>query len=111
MPAPQSGLSAYAGICIQQERNKVKNGAYVGMKYCTPLPLQTDPFPGIENEYAIMSQIVPNLSVEMVNQSDPGLGYRQQSGSKCLLPEKEGLKVPSKEEILAAVNKVKAGQR
>ena len=47
------------------ERNKVKNGAYVD-EYVRHF-IDNEPIPGIENEYAIMNQIVPNLSVEMVN--------------------------------------------
>ncbi len=53
------------------ERNKVKNGAYVD-EYVRHF-IDNEPIPGIENEYAIMNQIVPNLSVEMVNSLIPAL--------------------------------------
>ena len=55
-----------------------------------------------------MNQIVPNLSVEMVNSLIPALVTDSNLVVNVFFPEKEGLKVPSKEEILAAVNKVKA---
>ena len=88
------------------ERNKVKNGAYVD-EYVRHF-IDNEPIPGIENEYAIMNQIVPNLSVEMVNSLIPALVTDSNLVVNVFFPEKEGLKVPSKEEILAAVNKVKA---
>ena len=88
------------------ERNKVKNGAYVD-EYVRHF-IDNEPIPGIENEYAIMNQIVPNLSVEMVNNLIPALVTDSNLVVNVFFPEKEGLKVPSKEEILAAVNKVKA---
>ena len=88
------------------ERNKVKNGAYVD-EYVRHF-IDNEPIPGIENEYAIMNQIVPNLSVEMVNSLIPALVTDSNLVVNVFFPEKEGLKVPSKEKILAAVNKVKA---
>ena len=88
------------------ERNKVKNSAYVD-EYVRHF-IDNEPIPGIENEYAIMNQIVPNLSVEMVNSLIPALVTDSNLVVNVFFPEKEGLKVPSKEEILAAVNKVKA---
>ena len=70
--------------------------------------LTTNQIPGIENEYAIMNQIVPNLSVEMVNSLIPALVTDSNLVVNVFFPEKEGLKVPSKKEVLAAINKVKA---
>ena len=88
------------------ERNKVKNGAYVD-EYVRHF-IDNEPIPGIENEYAIMNQIVPNLSVEMVNSLIPALVTDSNLVVNVFFPEKEGLKVPSKKEVLAAINKVKA---
>ena len=61
--------------------------------------IDNEPIPGIENEYAIMNQIVPNLSVEMVNSLIPALVTDSNLVVNVFFPEKEGLKVPSKEEI------------
>ena len=49
----------------------MKNGSYVD-EYVRHF-IDNEPIPGIENEYAIMNQIVPNLSVEMVNSLIPAL--------------------------------------
>ena len=48
------------------ERNKQRNASYVN-EYVRHF-IDNEPIPGIENEYAIMNQIVPNIPVDAVNQ-------------------------------------------
>ena len=79
------------------ERDKVKS-----QRYCKEYVrhfIDNEPIPGIENEYAIMNQYAPMLPVDLVN------GYLQSIMSDsnlvvmAMLPEKEGLVHPTKEEI------------
>ena len=86
------------------ERAKVRS-----QRYCKEYVrhfIDNEPIPGIENEYAIMSQYAPMLPVDLVN------GYIQSVMSDsnlvlmAMLPEKEGLVHPTKDELaqlLAAV--------
>ena len=79
------------------ERAKVKS-----QRYCKEYVrhfIDNEPIPGIENEYAMMNQLAPNLPVELVN------GYIQSIMSDsnlvvmAMLPEKEGLVHPTEEEM------------
>lgn len=72
--------------------------------------IDNEPIPGIENEFALMNQLAPNLPVELVNELVKQL---VPEGGKNLvvvnmLPEKEGVSYPSDEEILAALKAVEA---
>lgn len=88
------------------EREKQKNDSYVN-EYVRHF-LDNEPIPGIENEYAIMNQIVPNVPVEMVNQ----LVQQIMSDSNLVVsifgPDKEALRYPTKQEIENTINEVKA---
>lgn len=88
------------------ERNKTKNEAYVD-EYVRHF-IDNEPIPGMDNEYAIMNQIVPNIPVEVVNSLVPSLVTDSNMVVSIFCPEKEGMKYPTKEEILSVINKVKA---
>lgn len=88
------------------ERNKTKNEAYVD-EYVRHF-IDNEPIPGIDNEYAIMNQIVPNIPVEAVNSMIPALVTDSNMVVSIFCPEKESMKYPTKEEILSVINKVKA---
>lgn len=88
------------------ERDKVKS-----QRYCKEYVrhfIDNEPVPGIENEYAIMNQIVPNISVEMVNQYVQSLMSDSNLVVMAMLPEKEGLVHPTKEEIAQLLVEVAA---
>lgn len=88
------------------ERDKVKNDAYVD-EYVRHF-IDNEPIPGIENEYAIMNQIVPNIPVEGVNSIIKELVNDTYNLVVCVFfPEKEGLAVPTREQVLEAINRVK----
>ncbi|MDO4179779.1 MAG: insulinase family protein [Bacteroidales bacterium] len=88
------------------ERDKVKNDAYVD-EYVRHF-IDNEPIPGIENEYAIMNQIVPNIPVEAVNSVIKELVNDTCNLVVCVFfPEKEGLAVPTREQVLEAIDKVK----
>ena len=88
------------------ERNKTKNEDYVE-EYVRHF-IDNEPVPGIENEYAIMNQIVPNIPVEAINSLIPTLVTDSNMVVSIFCPEKEGMKYPSKEEVTEIINKVKA---
>lgn len=88
------------------ERDKQKNEAYAN-EYVRNF-IDNEPMPGIENEYAIMNQIVPNIPVAMINQMIPELISDSNLVVSIFGPEKEGLKYPSKEAILSTITQTKA---
>lgn len=88
------------------ERDKQKNDAYVN-EYVRHF-IDNEPIPGIENEYAIMSQYVPMIPVEAINQMMGQLISDSNLVVSIFCPDKEGLKYPTKEDILNTINQVKA---
>lgn len=88
------------------ERNKVKNNAYVN-EYVRHF-IDNEPIPGIEAEYAVMNQMVPNIPVEAVNALLPTLVTDSNIVVNVFCPEKEGMKYPAEQEILDVINQVKA---
>ncbi len=88
------------------ERDKAKNESYVGV-YVRHF-LDNEPIPGIENEYAIISQIAPNIPVEALNQMMQALVSDSNQVLTVFAPEKEGLKLPSKtslSNLITTINK------
>ena len=88
------------------ERDKRKNEEYVN-EYVRHF-LDKEPIPGIENEYAIMNQIVPNIPVEAVNQVMKQLITEKNIVLSVFCPEKDGMKYPTEAELKAVIDKVKA---
>lgn len=88
------------------ERNKTKNDAYVN-EYVRHF-IDNEPIPGIDNEYAIMNQIVPNIPVAAINSLIPSLVTDSNMVVSIFCPEKEGMKYPTQDEILAVISKIKA---
>lgn len=67
-----------------------------------------DPIMGIENEFAIAQQILPNIPVEVVNQAIASLFKEGNLVVVCMLPDKEDVVYPSEEEVKAALAAVEA---
>ncbi len=63
--------------------------------------LTNEPLMGIENEYMLLSQILPALPVEAINQYVPELIREDNIVITLTAPEKEGEVLPTKEELLA----------
>ena len=85
------------------ERNKQENA-----RYLYPILnhfLSNEPMMGIENEYPLLSQIIPNLPLEAINM------YAQQfiTDTNIVItltgPKKDGETLPSKEELLNMFNR------
>lgn len=86
------------------ERNKQRTGAYIN-EYVRHF-IDNEPIPGIENEYNIMNQVVPNVPVEAIN-----AWMKQLIGEKNIVlsvfcPEKEGMNYPSEAELKGILDKV-----
>lgn len=84
-------------------RDKVQSVSYV--KQYVRNFLDNEQAPGIEYTYQMMNQLVPNIPVDMINQ------LMQQIPDSNLvvaffMPEKEGLKYPTKEDILQIMKEV-----
>ena len=67
--------------------------------------LTNEPLMGIENEYMLLSQILPNLPVEAINQYVPELIREDNIVITLTGPEKEGETMPTKDELLAMFEK------
>ena len=88
------------------ERDKMKNHQYVN-EYVRHF-LDNEPIPGIENEYALMNQIVPNIPVEAINQLVKQLIGEKNITLGVFCPEKEGMKYPTEAELKGIIDKVKS---
>ncbi len=88
------------------ERDKTKNDAYVN-EYISHF-IDNEPIPGIENEYAIMSQIIPDIPVDAINSLVPELVTDSNMVIGLFCPDKEEMAYPTKDEILAIIRQVKA---
>ena len=88
------------------ERDKQKTSTYV-QEYVRHF-IDNEPIPGIENEYAIMNQIVPNIPVEAVNEFMKQLIKENNIVLCAFCPEKEGMKYPTEAELKGVIDKVRA---
>lgn len=88
------------------ERNKVKNDAYV-QEYIRHF-IDNEPIPGIETEYALMNQIAPNIPLEAINSVLPQLIKDENIVINVFGPDKEGMSYPTEQQLLDVLKKVKA---
>ena len=88
----QSLESAY------NEREKTKHGSYV-REYVQNF-LNGEPIPGIEAEYAMMNQLAPNIPLQAMNMVMQQLVPDSNQVVIIAGPAKEGLKYPTKEEVI-----------
>ena len=90
------------------ERNKISNHHYAAQYYNNFL--ENEPIPSVEQKYQIMSMLLPNLPVEVIN------GYFEEvvdpSGRNlvvtCYSTEKDGAVYPTQESLKAAFDKALA---
>ena len=68
--------------------------------------LNNEPIPGIETEYQLMKQIFPQIPAEAFSQTIQQYISRSDSNLVVLSlnPEKEGLAIPTKEQLLGAIH-------
>jgi len=88
------------------ERAKVKSRSYC-QQYVRHF-IDNEPIPGIENEYALMNQLAPNLPVDLVNQLIQGLMSDSNLVVMAMLPEKEGMTYPTEAEVAQLLTEMAA---
>lgn len=88
------------------ERDKSESSQFAA-EYIRHL-LEGETVPGIEKEYELVQQIVPSISLEEVNATAVSLNDPANRVILWSAPEKEGIKVPSQEDILRILNETKA---
>lgn len=79
------------------ERAKTKSGSYI-KEYMNNF-LDDEPIPGIENEYAIMNQIAPNIPIQAMNMTMQQLVPDSNQVVLIVGPEKEGMVYPAKARV------------
>ena len=72
--------------------------------------LTNEPLMGIENEYMLISQILPSLPVEAINMYAKEMIREDNIVITLTAPEKADEKLPGKEELLAMFNKAKEAE-
>ena len=95
----QSLESAY------DEREKTKHGSYV-REYVQNF-LNGEPIPGIEAKYAMMNQLAPNIPLQAMNMVMQQLVPDSNQVVIIAGPAKEGLKYPTKEEVISLLKGMK----
>ncbi|VBB47144.1 Peptidase M16 domain protein [uncultured Paludibacter sp.] len=87
------------------ERDNQKNSSLV-REYIGNF-LDNEPIPGIEFEYNTIKTMLPNINLDVVNQLAKRYVTDENLIVTVMAPEKEAVKVPSKEMILAAIQESK----
>ena len=80
------------------EKENQKNNFYI--KQLVNSFISGEVYSGIEVEYAIMKQVIDALPLEQINTYVMSLPKEENVAIAIMMPEKEGLTVPSKEEVL-----------
>ena len=88
-----------------EARDKRTNTSLVNA--CVRHFIDNEPAPGIEWIHQTMHMLVPNIPLEAINQAVANLPQENRA-ILVMMPEKEGLAVPSEQELLAAMAEVDA---
>ena len=88
------------------ERNNTENSKYFDA--CLDHFLTNEPMMGIEMEYQLYQQIIPNLPLEAINQFASQLIKNDNLVITLSAPKKEGETLPTEEELLAMYNNANA---
>lgn len=94
---------------MYERRNKISNGSYVN-EYIRHF-LDNEAAPGIEWEHTNLIQIADQVNVETINQTLTQLFEGRKNTAPVILgmlPEKEGITFPTKDEVLAILKAVEA---
>lgn len=70
--------------------------------------IDNEPIPGIENEFALASQLVPNIPVDVINQVLASYFQDNNLVVVAMLPDKDGVAYPSEKELADAFAAVEA---
>lgn len=91
---------------VYNERSKMKSEQFVS-QYVSNF-INGDPIPSIEDEYALMTQIVPNIPLDNVNQLLKSLVTDSNTVVSLFCPDKPGVKLPTEADIKKVLADVKA---
>lgn len=91
---------------MYNERDKNNNEYYVDQYISNFIDGTTAA--GIETEYAMINQIAPAITIDQINQYAKKLVTEDNVVIAVMAPEKEGVTYPTKDELLATYNTVKA---
>ena len=91
---------------VYNERNKMKNGQFVS-QYVSNF-IEGEPIPSVEQEYALMSKLLPMMKVEQVNKVFQTLVTDSNMVVSLFLPEKPDMKYPTEADIRKVINQVRA---
>lgn len=91
---------------MYNERDKQESNKYVD-RYVRNF-LDNEPNMSIDQEYTLTNQIAPNIPVEAINQYIPQLIENDNMVVILQAPEKAGIKLPTKDELLKVISDVKA---
>ena len=87
-----------------QERQNTQSSTYAS-EYVASF-LEDEPIPGIENEYELAQRLLPEISLEEVNEQAAELLAQENRFVLSYLPEKEGLEPPTEQELAAVIEQV-----
>lgn len=91
---------------MYNERNKRKSGKYIE-EYKSNFLMQKEPIPGIEYEYKIYKQLVPEIKLDDVNNLAKEFITDENLVVLVNAPKKEDVVLPKEEELLKMINEVK----
>lgn len=89
------------------ERNNKKSKSHAD-EYKRNFLITKEPFPGIENEYEYCKMFVPGITVEELNKLAEKWITDENRVVIITAPEKEDVKVPTEQEVLALLDEVKS---
>lgn len=90
------------------ERNNTENRRYVNE--CLQNFLNNEPMMGIETEYALYQQVIPNLPLEAINMYAQQLIHEDNLVIVVTAPKKDGETLPTEAEILDTYTKANAAE-
>lgn len=91
---------------LYNERDKQESSKYVS-RFVRNF-LDNEPNMSIEQEYALATQLAPKIPVEAINKYIPELISDSNMVVILQAPEKAGIKIPTKDQLLKVINDVKA---
>jgi len=91
---------------LYNDRNKQKSEDFVN-EYKANFLISKTPIPGIENEYNYYKEFIDGITLDDVNAFAKQWIHDNNMIVIVMAPEKEGLKIPTKEDITAILEKVK----
>ena len=91
---------------LYNDRNKQKSKNFIE-EYKANFLISQTPFPGIENEYKYYKEFIDGITLEEVNALAKEWITDENMVVLVVAIEKDGLKIPTEEEILAIINNAK----